>query len=96
MFRLQAYNPQNDVWSGRMFQVQVFHSNGAVKLGSKLYYTGGYDHDGGFDLRSLARSPMTISRTGSPGAPGSRSTGPRVSAAPSEAGCTCCPAHARA
>jgi hypothetical protein len=50
MFRLQAYNAQNDVWSGRMSQVQVFHSNGAVKLGSKLYYTGGYDHDGGFDV----------------------------------------------
>ena len=47
-------------------------------------------------FRSLPPSPMTISRTGSPGAPGSRSTGPRVSAAPSEAGCTCCPAHARA
>jgi hypothetical protein len=50
MFRIQAWNAQNDVWSGRLSQVQVFHSNGAAKIGSRIYYTGGYDHDQGFDV----------------------------------------------
>lgn len=39
---VQAYNVATDTWSGRLSNVGVFNSNGVGKIGSKLYFSGGY------------------------------------------------------
>jgi hypothetical protein len=37
-----AYNVATNTWSSRLSQVGVFYSNGVGKIGSKLYFSGGY------------------------------------------------------
>jgi N-acetylneuraminic acid mutarotase len=39
---VQAYNVATETWTPKSAQVGVFYSNGVAKLGSKLYFTGGY------------------------------------------------------
>jgi Kelch motif protein len=39
---VQAYNVDTDTWSGRLSQVGVYYSNGIGKIGSRLYFSGGY------------------------------------------------------
>jgi len=39
---VKAYNVATNSWTGRLAQVGVFHSNGIGKIGSKLYFSGGY------------------------------------------------------
>jgi N-acetylneuraminic acid mutarotase len=43
---VQAYNVDTDTWSGRQSQVGVFFSNGIGKIGSRLYFSGGYNTAG--------------------------------------------------
>jgi Kelch motif len=46
--RVHAYNPTTDVWSGRNSSVDAFSHNGVGKIGSRLYYSGGYTFGVGF------------------------------------------------
>jgi N-acetylneuraminic acid mutarotase len=47
---VQAYNVATNSWTGRSSRVFVFSSNGVGKIGSKLYFSGGYnDHEGSFN-----------------------------------------------
>jgi len=39
---VKAYNVATNTWTGKASQVGVYHSNGVGKLGSKLYFSGGY------------------------------------------------------
>jgi hypothetical protein len=39
---VQAYNVATNTWSGRLSQVGVYYSNGVGKIGSRLYFSGGY------------------------------------------------------
>jgi hypothetical protein len=39
---VKAYNVATDSWTGRLARVGVFYSNGVGKIGSKLYFSGGY------------------------------------------------------
>jgi N-acetylneuraminic acid mutarotase len=39
---VKAYNVATNTWSARLSQVGVFNSNGVGKIGSKLYFSGGY------------------------------------------------------
>ncbi len=41
--RIQAYDVATDTWSGRLSEVGVFYSNGVGKIGSRLYFSGGYN-----------------------------------------------------
>jgi Kelch motif len=40
--RVQAYDVAQNTWSGRLSNVAVFNSNGVGKIGSRLYFSGGY------------------------------------------------------
>jgi len=42
-FGVTAYNSATDSWTRMMSRVGVFGSNGAEKLGSRIYFTGGYN-----------------------------------------------------
>jgi hypothetical protein len=46
-FSVQAYNVSTDSWTRRLSRVFVFNSNGVAKIGSRLYFSGGYDYGGG-------------------------------------------------
>jgi N-acetylneuraminic acid mutarotase len=39
---VKAYNVATNTWTGRLAEVGVFYSNGVGKIGSKLYFSGGY------------------------------------------------------
>jgi Kelch motif protein len=39
---VKAYNVATNTWTGKLAQVGVFHSNGVGKIGSRLYFSGGY------------------------------------------------------
>jgi N-acetylneuraminic acid mutarotase len=39
---VKAYNVATNSWTGKLAQVGVFYSNGVGKIGSKLYFSGGY------------------------------------------------------
>src|SRR5215217_5408845 len=39
---VQAYTVATNSWTGRSSQVGVWYSNGVGKIGSKLYFSGGY------------------------------------------------------
>jgi N-acetylneuraminic acid mutarotase len=39
---VQAYNVATETWTPKSSQVGVFYSNGVAKIGSRLYFTGGY------------------------------------------------------
>jgi Kelch motif protein len=55
--RVQAYNVATNSWSGRLSYVAIFNSNGVGKIGSKLYFSGGYNEAGNqptFDRRLWA------------------------------------------
>jgi N-acetylneuraminic acid mutarotase len=52
---VQAYNVATNSWTGRSSRVFVFSSNGVGKIGSKLYFSGGYnDHEGSFNRQLWA------------------------------------------
>lgn len=52
---VQAYNVAMNSWTGRSSRVFVFSSNGVGKIGSKLYFSGGYnDHEGSFNSQLWA------------------------------------------
>ena len=42
-FGVTAYNSATDIWTRMASRVGVFGSNGAEKLGSRIYFTGGYN-----------------------------------------------------
>lgn len=44
---VKAYKPATNAWSGRLSRVFVFNSNGVGKIGSRLYFSGGYDRSSG-------------------------------------------------
>jgi hypothetical protein len=44
---VQAYKVATNAWSGRLSRVFVFNSNGVGKIGSRLYFSGGYDRGAG-------------------------------------------------
>lgn len=46
-FSVQSYHVARDTWIGKRSRVFVFHSNGVAKIGSRLYFSGGYEHSGG-------------------------------------------------
>jgi len=46
-FPTQAYNVATNTWTTKASSVPVFQSNGVGKIGSKLYFSGGYDYAGG-------------------------------------------------
>ena len=46
-FSTRAYNLATNTWTTKTSQVYVFESNGVGKIGSKLYFSGGYDYGGG-------------------------------------------------
>jgi N-acetylneuraminic acid mutarotase len=39
---VKAYNVATNTWTGKLAKVGVFYSNGVGKIGSKLYFSGGY------------------------------------------------------
>jgi len=39
---VKAYNVSTNTWTGKSARVGVFYSNGVSKIGSKLYFSGGY------------------------------------------------------
>lgn len=41
-FSVKAYNVATNTWTGKLARVGVFNSNGVGKIGSKLYFSGGY------------------------------------------------------
>jgi N-acetylneuraminic acid mutarotase len=43
LFGVKAYNLSTDAWSYKTAPVQGFQFNGAVKLGSRIYFSGGYN-----------------------------------------------------
>jgi hypothetical protein len=43
LFGAKAYNVSTDTWSYKTAPVQGFQFNGAVKLGSRIYFSGGYN-----------------------------------------------------
>jgi hypothetical protein len=43
---VQAYNVATDTWTGKLSRVGVYYSNGVGKIGSKLYFSGGYNEVG--------------------------------------------------
>lgn len=40
---VRAYNVATNTWSSRVTRVHVFSSNGVAKIGTKLYFSGGYN-----------------------------------------------------
>jgi N-acetylneuraminic acid mutarotase len=42
-FPVKAYNAATNTWSYKTARAQVFYPNGAVKLGSRIYFSGGYN-----------------------------------------------------
>lgn len=42
-FPVHAYNVATNTWTTKASEVGVFNSNGVAKLGSKLYFSGGYN-----------------------------------------------------
>ena len=52
--RVQAYNVATNTWSGRLSEVGVFYSNGVGKIGSKLYFSGGYNENVNLPFSSKA------------------------------------------
>jgi N-acetylneuraminic acid mutarotase len=40
---VQAYDVATDTWTGRTSRVAVYKTNGVGKIGSKLYFSGGYN-----------------------------------------------------
>jgi hypothetical protein len=51
-FGVQAYSVSANTWTAKTATVYVFNSNGVGKIGSKLYFTGGYDYGSGTPLMS--------------------------------------------
>jgi hypothetical protein len=43
---VKAYNVATNTWTGKLARVGVFYSNGVGKLGSRLYFSGGYAEAG--------------------------------------------------
>ena len=43
---VKAYNVATNTWTGKQAQSVVFYSNGVGKIGSKLYFSGGYVNAG--------------------------------------------------
>jgi N-acetylneuraminic acid mutarotase len=43
---VKAYNVATNTWTGKQAQVVVFYSNGVGKIGSRLYFSGGYVNAG--------------------------------------------------
>jgi hypothetical protein len=41
-YPVRAYNVATDSWTTKATQVDVWHSNGASKLGSRIYFSGGF------------------------------------------------------
>ena len=39
---VQAYNVATETWTPKSSRASIFYSNGVAKLGSRLYFTGGY------------------------------------------------------
>ena len=39
---VKAYNVATNTWTGKLARVGVFYSNGVGKIGSRLYFSGGY------------------------------------------------------
>lgn len=48
---VRAYNVATDAWTTKTATVDVWESNGAVKLGSRIYFSGGFTVLNDFDLR---------------------------------------------
>jgi N-acetylneuraminic acid mutarotase len=42
-YPVKAYNVATNTWSYKTGRVQVFYPNGAAKLGSRIYFSGGYN-----------------------------------------------------
>lgn len=42
---VRAYNVATNTWSSRVTRVHVFSSNGVAKIGTKLYFSGGYNEN---------------------------------------------------
>jgi hypothetical protein len=53
---IQAYNVTTNTWASKTSRVYVYDLNGVAKIGSKLYFSGGRQHDGTGDAPS---SPAT-------------------------------------
>jgi len=47
-FHVQAYNVATNAWTTKASRVFVFNSNGVGKIGSKLYFSGGYEYSVGY------------------------------------------------
>lgn len=43
---VKAYNVATNTWTGRQSIAHIFYSNGVVKIGNKLYFSGGYINAG--------------------------------------------------
>jgi N-acetylneuraminic acid mutarotase len=43
---VRAYNVATNTWTARLSEVNAFYSNGVGKIGSKLYFSGGYNEPG--------------------------------------------------
>jgi N-acetylneuraminic acid mutarotase len=46
-YRIQAYNPVTNTWTYKNSSAHVFHLNGVGKIGSRLYFSGGFDFGSG-------------------------------------------------
>jgi hypothetical protein len=46
-FSVQAYNVATNTWTRRLSRVFVFDFNGIAKIGSRLYFSGGFDYSSG-------------------------------------------------
>lgn len=46
-FGIQAYSMATNTWTAKTATVYVFNANGVGKLGSRLYFSGGYDYGSG-------------------------------------------------
>lgn len=51
-FPVQAYNVAANTWTTKAANVYSFQTNGVGKIGSRLYFSGGYNYSGGY--------PMTV------------------------------------
>jgi N-acetylneuraminic acid mutarotase len=49
-FSVQAYSVTTNTWTRKTAGTNVFNTNGVGKIGSKLYFTGGYDYGSGLRL----------------------------------------------
>jgi len=48
-FAIQAYSVATNTWTTKNSKVYYFNTNGVGKIGSRLYFTGGYDTGGAYD-----------------------------------------------